>query len=158
MKAFLQTITQIGSFMICAQLMIHFRPDGSYEKYLKFLVSMMVLAQLLTLAPEWLKNGKSPEEISVPTAFDWKLTETESAEMEQNAERILEEITLLQWRTQQEETQQEETQQEDLQVPEEQRTAEHEGNEESDVKIGEIGSIVIEPIGAGGTNRKGTTE
>lgn len=32
--------------MICAQAIIHFRPNGSYEKYLKLLVSVMVLLQL----------------------------------------------------------------------------------------------------------------
>lgn len=32
--------------MICAQAIVHFRPQESYEKYLKLLVSVMVLVQL----------------------------------------------------------------------------------------------------------------
>lgn len=32
--------------MICAQTIVHFRPNESYEKYLKLLVSVMVLIQL----------------------------------------------------------------------------------------------------------------
>ncbi|MCM1570098.1 MAG: stage III sporulation protein AF [Roseburia sp.] len=39
-------ICQMGIFVICAQTMIHFRPDKSYEKYLKLLVSIMILIQL----------------------------------------------------------------------------------------------------------------
>lgn len=36
----------MGIFMICAQAIIHFRPDGSYEKYLRMLVSVMILVQV----------------------------------------------------------------------------------------------------------------
>lgn len=41
-----QTICRTGIFMICAQTIAHFRPNESYEKYLKLLVSVMVLIQL----------------------------------------------------------------------------------------------------------------
>lgn len=41
-----QTICRTGIFMICAQTITHFRPNESYEKYLKLLVSVMVLIQL----------------------------------------------------------------------------------------------------------------
>ncbi len=34
-------------FLICAQMLIHFRPSGSYVKYLRLLVSIMILVQLL---------------------------------------------------------------------------------------------------------------
>ncbi len=44
----LSSIRQIGVFMICAQALIHFKPKGSYEKYLKLLVSAMILVQLLS--------------------------------------------------------------------------------------------------------------
>ncbi len=36
----------MGIFMICAQAVVHFRPKESYEKYLKLLVSVMVLIQV----------------------------------------------------------------------------------------------------------------
>lgn len=40
------SICQVGIFMICAQAIVHFRPKGAYEKYLKILVSVMVLIQI----------------------------------------------------------------------------------------------------------------
>lgn len=45
-KSFFQAICQMGIFMICAQAIIHFRPNGSYEKYMKMLVSVMILVQI----------------------------------------------------------------------------------------------------------------
>lgn len=42
-----RAICQMGIFMICAQAIVHFRPKASYEKYLKMLVSAMILIQLL---------------------------------------------------------------------------------------------------------------
>lgn len=44
----LSSIRQIGVFMICAQALIHFKPKSSYEKYLKLLVSAMILVQFLS--------------------------------------------------------------------------------------------------------------
>lgn len=44
---FMETISKTGIFIICAQVLIHFRPKASYEKYLKMLVSAMILIQLL---------------------------------------------------------------------------------------------------------------
>lgn len=41
-----RSICQVGVFVICAQAIVHFRPKGSYEKYLKVLVSTMVLIQI----------------------------------------------------------------------------------------------------------------
>ena len=41
-----RAICRTGIFMICAQTIAHFRPNESYEKYLKLLVSVMVLIQL----------------------------------------------------------------------------------------------------------------
>lgn len=45
-----KTICQIGIFLICAQAIVHFRPKASYEKYLKMLVSVMILMQLFLAA------------------------------------------------------------------------------------------------------------
>ena len=146
METFLQTITRIGSFLICARLLMHFRPDGSYEKYLKFLVSMMVLAQLLLPVLEGLKTGRNTVEIPFLSNPDWKLTETVHTTMEQDTERILEEITLLQWRIQQEEMRGKEEQ--DVQEAMEDTLHETGG------EMRRIESIVIEPIISGGTSRK----
>lgn len=40
-------IGQVGIFLICAQTVVHFRPKESYEKYMKLLLSVMLLIQLL---------------------------------------------------------------------------------------------------------------
>lgn len=43
---FVESICKTGIFIICAQVLVHFRPKASYEKYLKMLVSAMILVQL----------------------------------------------------------------------------------------------------------------
>lgn len=40
-------ICSVGIFVVCAQVLIHLRPEKSYEKYLKLLMSLMVLVQIL---------------------------------------------------------------------------------------------------------------
>lgn len=40
-------IKQVGVFIICSQMLLHFKPSESYGKYLRLLVSMMILIQLL---------------------------------------------------------------------------------------------------------------
>lgn len=47
LSGIVKTICRVGVFMICAQAIVHFRPKASYEKYLKILVSAMILLQLL---------------------------------------------------------------------------------------------------------------
>ncbi len=42
-----RVVGQAGIFLICAQTIVHFRPKESYEKYLKLLLSVMLLIQLL---------------------------------------------------------------------------------------------------------------
>lgn len=46
----METICRTGIFVICAQVLIHLRPDRSYEKYLKMWVSAIILLQLFTAA------------------------------------------------------------------------------------------------------------
>ena len=43
---FVKAICQMGVFVICAQAIVHFRPKASYEKYIKVLVSSMILIQM----------------------------------------------------------------------------------------------------------------
>ncbi|MCM1117785.1 MAG: stage III sporulation protein AF [bacterium] len=63
-EGLLGSIRQMGVFMICAQALIHFKPKGSYEKYLKLLVSAMLLVQLLSPIAALLsgRDGLSLEE------------------------------------------------------------------------------------------------
>ena len=42
-----RVIGQAGIFLICAQTVVHFRPKESYDNYLKLLLSVMLLLQLL---------------------------------------------------------------------------------------------------------------
>ena len=42
----METISKTGIFIICAQVLIHFRPKASYDKYLKMLVCAMILIQI----------------------------------------------------------------------------------------------------------------
>jgi len=43
---FKAAIAQIAVFMICAQTIAHFRPKEAYEKYLRMLLSVMILLQI----------------------------------------------------------------------------------------------------------------
>ena len=47
MTNWMTAVCRIGVFVICAQTLIHCRPNGSYEKYLKMLLSAMILIQLV---------------------------------------------------------------------------------------------------------------
>lgn len=46
LDAFKETICQIAIFMICAQAIVHFRPKEAYGKYLRMLLSVMILVQI----------------------------------------------------------------------------------------------------------------
>ncbi len=42
----MESVCRTGIFILCAQVLLHFRPKAVYEKYLKMLVSAMILVQL----------------------------------------------------------------------------------------------------------------
>lgn len=46
MEEFKTAIGQIATFMICAQAIAHFRPKEVYGKYLRILLSVMILVQI----------------------------------------------------------------------------------------------------------------
>lgn len=48
MDALVDLIKRIGIFMIAAQAVIHFAPEQKYGKYMKLIVSIMILLQFLT--------------------------------------------------------------------------------------------------------------
>lgn len=56
-KLFFDGICQIGIFMICTQAMMHFSPNGSYKKYIKMLVSVMILVQVFRPISGLLSSG-----------------------------------------------------------------------------------------------------
>lgn len=53
----MESICKTGIFIICAQVLLHFRPKASYEKYLKMLVSAMILIQLFIPVSELFNQG-----------------------------------------------------------------------------------------------------
>ena len=53
-----RVIGQAGIFLICAQTVVHFRPKESYDKYLKLLLSVMLLLQLMQPAFTVLGGGE----------------------------------------------------------------------------------------------------
>lgn len=91
-----RTICRVGIFMICAQAVIHFRPRESYEKYLKLLVSVMVLIQLFLPVGSFLLGGSVEEVLAGLEEFRGALEqEMETAAREaEAADAMLEEMTL----------------------------------------------------------------
>lgn len=78
----MQSVCRTGIFIICAQVLVHFRPNKSYEKYLKMLVSTMILMQLFLPVGSFL-TGSGEKSLSVRiTWFQERLQES----MEQAAD------------------------------------------------------------------------
>lgn len=92
----LQTICRIGIFMICAQAIVHFRPRETYEKYLKLLVSVMVLIQLFLPMGSFLFGGGMEQALEGLALFRTQMEqEMESAAQEAAAaDKLLEQMTL----------------------------------------------------------------
>lgn len=96
MNSLFQTICRIGIFMICAQAVIHFRPEEAYEKYLRLLVSTMVLIQLFLPVGRLLFRGDGQELALRSEAFLGEL-EAEISAAERRAyesDALLEQMTL----------------------------------------------------------------
>lgn len=96
MNSLFQTICRIGIFMICAQTVIHFRPQESYEKYLKLLVSAMVLIQMFLPVSRILFHGSS-EELAAKSREFLEGLEAEMSAAERKAcetDALLEQMTL----------------------------------------------------------------
>ncbi|MCM1024899.1 MAG: hypothetical protein NC432_00550 [Roseburia sp.] len=92
----LQAICKVGIFMICAQAVIHFRPREAYEKYLKLLVSVMILLQLLLPVGSFLLGDGAEKTAERLETFREELEqELERAAREAaDADRTLENMTL----------------------------------------------------------------
>lgn len=77
---FFQTVKQIGIFMICSQAILHFKPSEKYEKYLKLLISVMVLAQILVPIVQFFSAESSD--------FFYERIESIRAEISQEMEQL----------------------------------------------------------------------
>ena len=97
---FFQTICRVGIFMICAQAMIHFRPQEAYEKYLKLLVSIMVMIQLFLPVGSFLLGGGGQQAADMLEQFKGELEENmaDAERKAAEAEAVLEQMTLAELR------------------------------------------------------------
>ncbi len=95
MTAFLKVILQVGIFMVCAQTIVHFKPNGSYEKYLKILVSLMILIQIFR--PILSLVGRSGESLEERIGFFqgqmWDGME-QAGDIAERADQILNQMSL----------------------------------------------------------------
>lgn len=96
MDAIYQAICRIGIFMICAQALIHFRPKESYEKYLKLLVSAMVLTQMLLPVGSLLlgKGGQGAADMLGDIQEQLEQAMEEASRNAAEADAVLEKMTL----------------------------------------------------------------
>lgn len=95
MSALLTKIGQLAVFLICAQTLLHFRPKGSYEKYIKLLVSMMLLILLVEPVMDLLGKGERGDFLERVQVYEKQLGEimvTPQLETEE-IEVILQNIT-----------------------------------------------------------------
>lgn len=137
-----QAICRIGIFMICAQAILHFRPEESYEKYLKLLVSVMILIQLFLPVGRFLFHGGSETFAGQLELFKESLESglADAEERALEAETLLEQMTLEEVRRRAETTaSQEETQEEST------REAELSGARETENTTGGI-TVELEPV------------
>lgn len=103
--SFFQVICQVGIFMICAQTVIYFRPKEVYEKYLKLLVSVMVLIQIFLPLGGLLLGAGGGDAAQVLEQFKREMEQAvkEAEESAAAADALLEQMTLEEVRSRMEE-------------------------------------------------------
>ena len=145
-EGLLNGIRQMGVFMICAQALIYFKPKGSYEKYLKLLVSAMILVQLLSPVAALLsgKEGQSLEERIGYYSNSFEQGLGEAALLEYQMEQIRQQLLTTQIRAQMEAWDWQPMQQDNQTAGQDSQTAGQDSREEA----GEI-HIQIAPVTIG---------
>lgn len=105
LNSFFQAICRVGIFMICAQALLHFRAQETYEKYLKMLVSIMILIQLFIPVGVFFMGGKGDETAEALRQFkqDMEAGIQAAEETAAAADAILEQMTLEEVRSRMEE-------------------------------------------------------
>ena len=91
-----QAICRMGIFMICAQAVIHFRPKEVYEKYLKLMVSVMVLIQVFLPIGNFLLGDGREDVLNALGQLGRELEQSmeEAGEDAAAADELLEKMTL----------------------------------------------------------------
>lgn len=96
MESLLSKMGQIAIFMICARTLLHFRAKESYEKYLKLLVSLMLLVLLVEPLMDAFGKGKDGEFLQRIQLYSYELQDILGNEELDNEEisEILSHMTL----------------------------------------------------------------
>lgn len=94
--SFLEAIGRVGIFMICARAIVHFRPKEADEKYMKLLVSIMILIQLFLPLGSVFLGGGGGETVAALERFKADLQQSmQEAEVNAaQADALLEQMTL----------------------------------------------------------------
>lgn len=89
-------IAQIATFMVCAQAIAHFRPKESYAKYLRMLLSLMILVQIFQPFCSLFFGVSSRELAMAVNEFQEKMDESMEAAVKQSVltEEKLESMSL----------------------------------------------------------------
>ncbi|MCI8431545.1 MAG: hypothetical protein HFI16_15045 [Lachnospiraceae bacterium] len=95
-NALFQAICRMGIFMICIRAIIHFRPNETYEKYLRLLAGIMVMIQLFMPVGRFIlgKGGQEAAEILEQFRKELELGMEEAMESAEAADALLEQMTL----------------------------------------------------------------
>lgn len=149
-NALFQAICRTGIFMICAQAIVHFRPNESYEKYFKLLVSIMILIQIFIPLGNFLVGFGSPEVSGQLAGLQSSLEQgmEEAREQAERTDKMLEEMTLeeVRRRMAEQETQNVETPSSSQEQTGDQQSGENISTEPEpvEIKIAPIGQVEIE--------------
>jgi len=143
----IKSLIQTAVFMICARAMVQLRPKGDYEKYLKLLVSLMILSQItFALTGLWKGGGEQEKQLE---ALEQQLSESLSKadSLTGEAQRKVEELTMGQIREAlaQEEKKKQAAKQEEIPLQKQSQTEQQSKNKEKQTRI----TIKIEPIKVG---------
>lgn len=60
-EEFLKAMGRLTVFVICAQMLVYFRPKQVYEKYLRLLMNLLILLQFLLPVGNFLRGGTAQD-------------------------------------------------------------------------------------------------
>lgn len=150
-----QAICRTGIFMICAQAIVQFRPHESYEKYLKLLVSVMVLVQLFLPIGRLFTGSGRMEAEGLLSSFREHLEQgmEEARRQAEETDALLQQMTLEEVRRRVEEQETASDKEEDEKVVEEEDVKEITKEEDEEAVSGADGepaggrvTVEVEPI------------
>lgn len=74
-EEFLKSMGRLTVFVICAQMLVYFRPKQVYEKYLRLLMNLLILLQFLLPVGNFLRGGTAQDLQARYEAFQDRLGE-----------------------------------------------------------------------------------